>query len=109
MKKRIVPITTWRSVLHQLIAWLEPFALVVLGLTGPSLMTPGVVEADNTAIRDCDDPCPVLDCLADEDLAIRQVRVTVGTRGYVGPCACWTHFLLRLFDLSRDDSCLNAA
>ena len=61
MKKVIVPITTWRPILHQLLAWLERFALLVLGLTGPGLMTPGPVKAESTAIRGCDDPCPVLD------------------------------------------------
>ena len=61
MKKVIMPITTRRPILHQLLAWLERFALFVLGLTGPGLMTPGPVKADNTAIPGCDDPNPVLD------------------------------------------------
>ena len=61
MKKGIVPIITGRPILHQLLARLELFALLVLGLTGPGPMTPGVVEADNTAVPSCDDSCPVLD------------------------------------------------
>ena len=71
MKEGIMPDATWGPILHQLLARLEHFALLVLGLTGPGPMIPCVVKADNTAIRDCDDLCPLFDWLAHEGLAIR--------------------------------------
>ena len=105
-----MPITTWRPI-HLLLTWLEHFALPVLGLTGPGLMTPCPVKAENTAIRGCDDHGPLVDWLVGEDLTTGQARViirfTIGTRGDVGPLACWAHF----FDsstLSRDASRLDA-
>ena len=102
-----MPITTWRPIDRSL-AWFEHFALPVLGLAGPGLMTPCPVKAEYTAIRGCDDRGPLVDWLTDEGLAIRQARVVIGTRGYVGPCARWTLLLHRLFDLSRDKSRFDA-
>ena len=74
-------------------------------------MTPHPVEAENTAIRGCDDHGPLVDWLVGEDLTTGQARViirfTVGTRGDVGPLARWAHF----FDsstLSHDESRLDA-
>ena len=93
MEKVVVPLTTRRSVLHQLIAWLERFALPVLGLTGPGLMAPGPVKAENTAIRGGDDHGPLVGRLAGEDLATGQASLiicfVVGTRGDVDLPARW--------------------
>ena len=87
-----MPLTTRRPI-NPSLAWFERFTLPALGLAGPGLMTPRPVEAENTAPCLLDNGGPLVDRLVGEGFTTGQASLeicfTIGTRGNVGPLACW--------------------